>query len=33
VNRLTVLTCTNTMFEGLGGKIRSDVIEAVYACG
>lgn len=33
VNRLTVLTCTNTMFEGLGGKIRSDVIEAVYAGG
>lgn len=30
VNRLTVLTCTNTMFEGLGGKIRSDVIKAVY---
>lgn len=31
VNRLTVLTCTNTMFEGLGGKIRSDVVKAVYA--
>ena len=31
VNRLSVLTCTNTMFEGLGGKIRFDVIDAVYA--
>ena len=33
VNRLTVLTCTNTMFEGLGGKIRFDVISAVCRGG
>ena len=33
VNRLTVLTCTNTMFEGLGGRIRFDVIAAVYGAG
>ncbi len=33
VNRLTVVTCTNTAFEGCNGPFRDEIRDAVYAGG
>jgi CubicO group peptidase (beta-lactamase class C family) len=30
VNRLTIVTCTNTTFEGCNGAFRNDILRAVY---
>ncbi|MET3896223.1 CubicO group peptidase (beta-lactamase class C family) [Devosia sp. UYZn731] len=31
LNRLTIVTCTNTTFEGCNGPFRDDILRAVYA--
>jgi len=31
VNRITIVVCTNTTFEGCNGRFRDDILRAVYA--
>jgi Beta-lactamase class C and other penicillin binding proteins len=31
VNRMTIVVCTNTTFEGCNGPFRDDILRAVYA--